>query len=73
MIEKRLAQEINRQVTTAELREALDREIGAEERDEVLSLVRWFTTRYDRPEARLSYIRRVYERWRSVPGRRSQG
>ncbi|MBI4262783.1 MAG: hypothetical protein HY657_00255 [Acidobacteria bacterium] len=58
-----VAKEIDRLVTAEELREALDRPIGPEEREEVLSLVRWFTTRYATAEARLAYVRRAYERW----------
>jgi hypothetical protein len=60
---------INRRVTPDEIRHALTGPIGAEERDEVLALVRWFTTRYPTPEARLAYVRRAYARWRSSSGR----
>jgi hypothetical protein len=58
---------VNRLVTPEELREALDGPISAEERQETLDLVRWFTTRYPTCEARLAYVRRAYARWRT-PG-----
>jgi hypothetical protein len=47
---------IDRRVSAEELREALDRPIGADEREDVLSLARWFTTRYQSPEARLKIL-----------------
>jgi len=55
---------IHRRITAAELRRELARPIGESEREEVLSLVRWFTSRYPSPEARLAYVRRAYARWR---------
>jgi hypothetical protein len=61
------AAEIDRRVTQRELQETLERPIGTEERDDVLSLVRWFTTRYREPEARLAYVRRAYRRWTRPP------
>jgi hypothetical protein len=54
---------LDRAVTPAELREALERPISTAERDEVASLCRWFTTRYPSPEARLAYVRQAYARW----------
>ena len=54
----------NRLVSADEVREALARPIDAEEREDVVALVRWFTTRYPRPEDRLAYVRQAYERWR---------
>jgi hypothetical protein len=59
-----LADAINRAVTTEELRQALDRPIPVDERQEVTALVRWFTTRYSSAEERLMYVRLAYERWR---------
>ena len=60
---KELADIANREVTGSELRDALERPIPPDERDEVESLIRWFTTRYPRPEDRLAYVRQAYERW----------
>jgi hypothetical protein len=39
--------------------------ISAEEREETLSLVRWFRRRYPTPAERLAYVRRAYARWQS--------
>jgi len=58
-----LERELHRPATAAEVREALTRPIGADERDDVLALVAWFTTRYAEPESRLAYVRRAYQRW----------
>jgi len=54
----------DRPVTPAELRLALEEPIGADEREEVLALVRWFTRRYPTPADRLAYVRQAYARWR---------
>jgi hypothetical protein len=67
MIPDAAAREIDRMVSVDELHRELSRPIGDTERDEVLSLVRWFTRRYRSPEARLAYVRRAYLRWRPVP------
>jgi hypothetical protein len=58
-----LARLIDRRVSPEELREALERPIGADEREDVLSLTRWFSTRYGSAEARLAYVRNAYQRW----------
>lgn len=58
-----LVRALERRVTPEELRAELERPIGPDERDDVLSLIRWFTRRYATPEARLSYVRRAYVRW----------
>ena len=68
MIPDAVAQAIQRRVTPAELALELERPIGESEREEVLSLVRWFTTRYPSPEARLAYVRRAYARWAPKSG-----
>ena len=68
MIPAAIAEAINRPVTAAEIRHSLDRPIGAEEREEVLALVRWFTHRYPTPDARLAYVRDAYARWKSAAG-----
>jgi hypothetical protein len=56
---------IRRHVTKAELHRELVRPISADEREDVLALVRWFTRRYPSPEARLAYVNRAYARWRT--------
>ncbi len=56
-------------VTPEELEQELERPISDTEREEVLSLVRWFTNRYPSPEARLAYVRRAYGRWAPAIGR----
>ena len=66
MIRSALRQAIDRHVTPEELRDALERPIRRTERDEVVSLHRWFTTRYPSPEARLAYVRQAYARWQSA-------
>jgi hypothetical protein len=66
MIHSSLRQAIDRRVTPEELRDALERPISPTERDEVVSLRRWFTTRYQSPEARLAYVRQAYARWQSA-------
>jgi len=59
----RLAAEVNREMTAEQARAYVDRPITADERDAVLSLVRWFRRRYPTPDARLAYVRRAYARW----------
>jgi hypothetical protein len=54
---------VNRRVTADEVRRAMTRTIPSDERDEVLALIRWFTTRYPTPEERLEYVRIAYARW----------
>lgn len=63
MTSPELTRLIDRRVSPEELREALERPIGADEREEVLSLKRWFSTRYASAEARLAYVRYAYARW----------
>jgi hypothetical protein len=54
-----------------EARAYLDAPISTAEREEVLALVRWFTTRYPTGRDRLAYVRRAYRRWRNSSGRDS--
>jgi hypothetical protein len=54
---------VDRQVSLEELRGALLDPIGGDERDEVLSLVRWFCRRYPTGAERLAYVRQAYARW----------
>ena len=69
MIRDAVRQAIDRAVTQEELREALERPIPAAERDDVLWLLRWFTTRYPSAEARLAYVRQAYARWQDATHR----
>ena len=73
MIDSAFSQVIDRAVTRDELRETLDRPIPAEERDEVISLLRWFTTRYPTAEARLAYVKQAYARWQGAIDRSAGG
>lgn len=61
-----IACEIEREVSAEEIRLQLSRALSESEREEVLSLVRWFTRRYQSPEARLAYVRRAYQRWQRL-------
>lgn len=63
MIPETVRRAINRPVTLEELHDVLERPISATDRDQVASLVRWFTRRYPSPEARLAYVRQAYARW----------
>jgi hypothetical protein len=63
VIPPEVAREIARQVSAEELRVELARPIGDAEREDVVSLIRWFTGRYRSPAARMSYVRRAYRRW----------
>ncbi|HEX7780072.1 MAG TPA: hypothetical protein VF424_12565 [Vicinamibacterales bacterium] len=54
---------VNRELTPEEARAYLDQPVTPEERDSVLDLVRWFTTRYPTPLERLAYARRASHRW----------
>jgi len=64
MIPAAIARAINAPATASDLRQALEQPIDAGERQEVLSLVRWFTRRYPTPADRLAYVRHAYARWR---------
>jgi hypothetical protein len=54
---------VDRRVSRAELREALDAPLSDAEREEILTLKRWFTRRYPTGAERLAYVRRAYARW----------
>ena len=60
----RVAELIDRRVSGAELQEVLDRPLTSREREDTLSLVRWFRRRYPTPLERLAYVRQAYARWR---------
>jgi hypothetical protein len=53
----------DRRVSAEEFRRASSEPLSTAERDEVLSLVRWFCRRYPTAADRLAYVRRTYERW----------
>lgn len=59
----RIRAESQRVLSADEVREAIDAPIGEDEREDVLSLVRWFRRRYPDPVDRLAYVRRAYARW----------
>ena len=58
-----LVAEVERPVAQVDVERELNRPIGNDEREQVLSLVRWFTRRYSTAEARLAYVRRAHSRW----------
>ena len=60
----RVAHLIDRPVSAAELREALETPLGDAECDEILALSRWFCRRYPTPLERLANVRQAYRRWR---------
>jgi hypothetical protein len=63
-----IARAIDAPASAADVRRALEHPISAEEREEVLALVRWFTRRYPTVGARLAYVRQAYARWqRTIP------
>ena len=64
-----LAAEIDRRVTPDEAAAYLAAPISDAEREDVLSLVRWFTRRYPTGAERLAYVRRAYRRWTSAAPR----
>lgn len=66
---ERLAQIADQPLSREDARAYLDAPITDAERDEVLTLVRWFTRRYPTPADRLAYVRRAYARWRRTIGR----
>ena len=60
-----------RQLSAAEVREALRTPISQEEREEILELIAWFRRSYPTPAARLAYVRRAYRRWQETLERSS--
>jgi hypothetical protein len=63
-----IAAAVGRELSAEEARVYLDQPIAPEEREEILALVRWFTTRYPTPALRLAYVRRAYARWTRATG-----
>jgi len=64
-----LAALAERRLTAEEVREALATPLSDAEREESLSLIRWFRRRYPTPGERLAYARRAYRRWTAAQGR----
>lgn len=60
----RLRELSERALSADEVRSYLAAPIEAREREDILSLVRWFRRRYPNPADRLAYGRRAYARWR---------
>jgi hypothetical protein len=65
---KRLSALAERELTAGEVRQALATPLSDAERDESLSLIRWFRRRYPTPGERLAYVRRAYRRWSAAEG-----
>jgi hypothetical protein len=63
---KRLIAVAERRLTPDEVREALAIPLTDSEREESLSLIRWFRRRYPTAGERLAYVRRAYRRWSAV-------
>ena len=65
---ERLAALAERQLTPDQVRAAMAVPLSDSERDESLSLIRWFRRRYPTPVERLAYARRAYRRWSTAQG-----
>ena len=63
----RLRAESERTLSVEEAHAYLTSPIGDREREEVLSLVRWFRRRYPNPVNRLAYVRRAYAQRQALP------
>jgi hypothetical protein len=59
-----IQQRIDTPLSAAAVRAYLDDPISDAEREEVLSLIRWFRRRYPTGADRLEYVRRAVGRWR---------
>ncbi len=66
---RKLAALAERRLTAEEVREALATPLSDAEREESLSLIRWFRRRYPTPGERLAYARRAYRRWTAAQRR----
>lgn len=60
----RIAALTERRVSVEELHAAVHGPISDAEREDVLSLVSWFTKRYPTGAERLAYVRLSHQRWR---------
>jgi hypothetical protein len=63
MTRAELALLVDRPVSAEDVRQALQAPIPADERQDIVDLVRWFTTRYPTGAERLQYARQAYARW----------
>jgi len=55
---------IDAPLSASDARAYRNKPISEAERDEVLSLVRWFRRRYPTGADRLAYVRHAFRRWR---------
>ena len=62
-LREQVAALVGREVSVEELRAAIRTPIAPSEREELLSLVRWFTRRYPTAAERLANMRASYRRW----------
>jgi hypothetical protein len=62
-VTERLRAIVDRRLSDVEIRAYLDAPIVDAEREGVLELIRWFSSRYPNPADRLAYARRAYARW----------
>jgi hypothetical protein len=58
-----LRADADRQLSREELDAYVNAPMGDAEREEIRSLVSWFTRRYPTAQERLAYARRAYARW----------
>ena len=58
----------DRRLTPDEVCARLSAPISDAEREDTLSLSRWFRRRYPEPGDRLAYVRRAYARWQRTHG-----
>lgn len=58
-----------RRLTAEELHDYVNAPMSDREREEIESLIVWFTRRYPTPAARLAYARAAYARSRLLRGR----
>jgi hypothetical protein len=59
----------SRTLSADDARAWLDAPIDDDEREQVVSLIRWFRRRYPTPAERLAYARIAYVRWRRATER----
>lgn len=59
---------VNRTLEPVEASAYLAAPVTDAEREDVLTLVRWFRRRYPAPLDRLRFVRRAHARWRATQG-----
>lgn len=64
----RLQAYAERRLTPDEVQAWLSVPVSDDEREDALSLIRWFRRRYPEPAQRLAYVRRAYARWQRRSG-----